>query len=293
MSYTKLSFSRMFSARYYILLNQFLNLIGNAIKKRQFKLRIKIFRKLFIQREDDIYIVSYMKSGTTLMQMIVYQLTTDGQMDFSHIYDVSPFLENELNNPVVSTQNLNKLESPRIIKTHFRNQALPSQLKGKVICVTRNGMDVAVSMYHHYKNYHMPDLEWDAHINQWFADKYTWFDHVFDWKENKRNYNVHYVAYEDIINDPRNTIEGIARFLELNPTEEVYDRVVERCSFSFMKTNQEKFGLDTRGIVTDQFIRKGKANHGHHSFSNDQKAKFKKMFTEVFGSYEEDKSNTN
>src|SRR5688572_22781696 len=42
---------------------------------------------------DDIFIVTYPKSGTTWLQMIVYQLTTDGAMDFGHIDEVSPFLE--------------------------------------------------------------------------------------------------------------------------------------------------------------------------------------------------------
>jgi hypothetical protein len=44
----------------------------------------------FGQRDSDIYVVSYPRSGTTLMQMILYQMTTDGDMGFKHIYDVSP-----------------------------------------------------------------------------------------------------------------------------------------------------------------------------------------------------------
>ena len=52
-----------------------------------------MYQMRFGEREDDIYIVSYPKSGTTRMQMLLYQLTTDGNMDFDHIDDISPWLK--------------------------------------------------------------------------------------------------------------------------------------------------------------------------------------------------------
>ena len=53
--------------------------------------RMKKLMSDFGQRETDIYIISYPRSGTTLTQMILYQMTTDGTMSFNHIYDVSPW----------------------------------------------------------------------------------------------------------------------------------------------------------------------------------------------------------
>jgi hypothetical protein len=44
----------------------------------------------FVPRPDDIFIVTYPRSGTTWMQMILYQLTTDGDMTFAHIEQVCP-----------------------------------------------------------------------------------------------------------------------------------------------------------------------------------------------------------
>ena len=42
---------------------------------------------------DDIFVVTYPRSGTTWTQMILYQLTTDGRMDFAHITQVCPWFE--------------------------------------------------------------------------------------------------------------------------------------------------------------------------------------------------------
>lgn len=49
--------------------------------------RMKKLMQDFGARETDIYVVTFPKSGTTLMQMIIYQLTTQGNMDFQHLYD--------------------------------------------------------------------------------------------------------------------------------------------------------------------------------------------------------------
>src|SRR5262249_49561577 len=54
-------------------------------------LELKHFK--FVPRPDDIFIVTYPRSGTTWMQMILYQLTTDGNMDIPHIAERCPWFE--------------------------------------------------------------------------------------------------------------------------------------------------------------------------------------------------------
>lgn len=64
----------------------------------------------FVPRDGDIFIVTYPRSGTTLMQMILYQLTTDGGMDFEHISEPCPYFERAIAN----RRDLEALPSPRI-----------------------------------------------------------------------------------------------------------------------------------------------------------------------------------
>ena len=52
--------------------------------------KLKKTMREFGERDTDIHIVSHAKSGTTLTQMLFYQLTTNGDMNFEHIYDVIP-----------------------------------------------------------------------------------------------------------------------------------------------------------------------------------------------------------
>src|SRR5215469_18574146 len=47
----------------------------------------------FVPRPDDIFIATYPRSGTTWMQMLLYQLTSDGKMDMAHIAQHCPWFE--------------------------------------------------------------------------------------------------------------------------------------------------------------------------------------------------------
>jgi len=64
------------------------------VARRIYWLRLKHFD--YVPRPDDIFIVTYPRSGTTWMQMILYQLTTDGSMDFPHIAEYCPWFERSL-----------------------------------------------------------------------------------------------------------------------------------------------------------------------------------------------------
>ena len=88
----------------------------------------------FVPRPDDIFIVTYPRSGTTLMQMILYQLTTDGKMDFPHITTVSPWFERSLKDGTA----YDALPAPRVFKSHLSYGKVP---KGpcKYLYVARDG----------------------------------------------------------------------------------------------------------------------------------------------------------
>lgn len=79
-------------------------------------------------RPDDIFVVTYPRSGTTWMQMILYQLTTDGVMDFAHIGEVCPWFERV----ALNHRDLEALGSPRIFKSHLPYWCLPPRVPRRI-----------------------------------------------------------------------------------------------------------------------------------------------------------------
>jgi hypothetical protein len=96
----------------------------------------------FAVRPDDLFIVTYPRSGTTWMQMILYQLATDGNLDFEHIYQVCPYFENSRG----MSNGFAGVPAPRTFKSHLAYRYVPKG--GKYVYVARNGKDVAVSYFH-------------------------------------------------------------------------------------------------------------------------------------------------
>lgn len=255
--------------------------------QRLFDLEKSLKRKIFIHefdpRKDDICVATYMRSGTTLLQMVLYQLLTEGDMNFKHMSDISPLLEDAIQSGNI----LRDLSSPRFFKTHGDYKYFPEKINGKIIYGVRNGMDVAASMFHYYKDYNMPDLQWDRFLNKVFMERISWFKHVAEWMENRHHFNIFYVRYEDLTQDTRKTVEKLAAFLNVKPSEEVLRRVEERCSFEYMKQYQEKFGRArlSPNKTDDQFLRKGESNKGQLEFTGEQRAKFEELYNKYLSRY--------
>ena len=141
---------KTFSYKLVSFAHKLINKLGANLSKAAEELNYLKFKMDFGEHEDDIYIVTFPKSGTTLMQMLLYQLTTNGEVDFKHIYDVSPWIRNDSfkhRKPRLDFQ------SPRLIKSHDPYEYFDKTTKGKFIFIIRNGMDVAVSLYNQRKNY--------------------------------------------------------------------------------------------------------------------------------------------
>lgn len=231
----------------------------------------------FIPRPDDIYLASYARSGTTWLQMIVYQLTSDGSMDFNHITQPIPYLERAL--PL--GRDLNSLPSPRIFKTHLRYSELP---KGdyRRIYIARDGKDVLVSCFHFFRDHSTFKGTFEEFFKLFMAGAApsgSWFRHVGEWSAHAADSNVLFIRYEDLVNHFEPTLRRIAAFLDRPIPPEKYAAIAERCSFRFMKQYEEKFGFLQEvmleyGFTGQGFIREGKTGAGKDQLSPEQKAMF-------------------
>lgn len=270
------------------------------------KLLVKIYKNLeativelkhqlyfmdFEERDSDVFVVTYLKSGTNWMQVILYNLLTDGNMDFEHIYDVSPWPKNQsIKNEPVSK--LNSMPSPRIMKSHDDYSFFSKEIKGKIIYVYRDGKDVAVSLYHHHKNYRDPNITFDENFEEFFTKEkavMNWFKFNKEWLENKNNLPVLYVTYEQLKNNFEETVARIAHYLNINLTEGILNRIREHGSFEFMKEHESKFGLIPpvkENKVYNEFIRKGKTGEGNEYMNDNQIAFFKKKYIEYIKPFE-------
>jgi hypothetical protein len=192
---------------------------------------------------DDIFIVTYPRSGTTWLQMIVYQLTTDGAMNFAHIEEVSPYLETTL---IPRRRKISDLQAtPRVVKTHMPYHEIPKG-PGRYIYGIRNGLDVAVSYHFHARKYYpdMRGLSLSEFFSRFMAGEVpygSWFEHVARWLRNKDRLNVLVVTYEELSTDLEAAVKRIADFCGITIDPAAMPRILERCSFAFMRKHDAKF----------------------------------------------------
>ena len=260
--------------------------------------------KNFPLQHDDVFIVTFPKSGTTWVQQIVRLLRNGGQADGVKLDRCIPWLE-VLDSALGRLMGYNKemasssdLLSPRAFKSHFPYAftpgGLPHTTTAKYIYVMRNPKDVCVSQWHHVMMMNVdPNLTWDQHVGQWLSTKAhygTWFDHTLGWWKHKDASNILFIKYEDMKVDPHTTVRMIADFIGLrDATEGVIENAVQRSSFASMKKDNSsnyswKIGPDK--LLTkpgSAFIRKGEVGNWKQYFSDEQSKLFDDMFSEKLG----------
>ncbi|HEX8276098.1 MAG TPA: sulfotransferase domain-containing protein [Longimicrobiaceae bacterium] len=205
------------------------------------------YNRAYEGSRDDIFIVTYPKSGTTWLQMIVYQLTTDGAMDFAHIDQVSPHLEDTL---MPNRWKISDLPgTPRVVKSHLRYGDIPRG-PGRYIYGVRNGLDVVVSYFHHTRKW---PLEKQVPLDEFFSRFMegrvpfgSWFEHVAEWIRNEDGLDVLVVGYEELSADLEAGVRRIADFCGICIDPADLPRILERCSFAFMREHNDRFAVERR-----------------------------------------------
>ncbi|XP_071534692.1 sulfotransferase 1B1-like isoform X1 [Panulirus ornatus] len=195
-------------------------------------------------RPDDVIVASYPKTGTTWVQEIVYMLTHN----FKKSDDSSEVLETRfpyLEYPYPGIKSLADRTGPRYIKTHLPITLLPPSFensKAKLIYITRNPRDTAVSYFHFMQLLTQCDYQGtlSSFIKMFLSDTTMYspfFDHVLGYWRAREDPKILFVTYEELHKDPAKIIKQIAEFLEVEASDDEVNHVASCTSFASMLTN--------------------------------------------------------
>ena len=264
----------------------------------------------FDLREDDIWIVTYPKCGTTWTQELVWMLVNDVNIEAGKcpLPFRSPMIEapcvinsafmrslgltppgmegvegHPMDNPI---EYLNDMKGRRVIKTHIPLEFLPPKLLDtcKVVYVARNPKDCAVSFYHH--NLLMPGHGYVGSFEQ-FMEFFKEGLHVFGsywhhilggWK-NKDHKNLKFMWFEDMKKDQKGVIKELCDFLDHPLSEDLMDRLCDHVKFENMKKNPHanpSGALHLHGNKDKSFMRKGEVGDWKNFFDDERNSTWNK-----------------
>ncbi|KAG9346925.1 hypothetical protein JZ751_005852 [Albula glossodonta] len=147
----------------------------------------------FSLRSSDIWIVTYPKSGTSLLQEMVYLVSQGADPDEIGLMNIDEQL------PV--------LEYPQ-----------PGLEIIQVIYMARNPKDLVVSYYQFHRSLRTMSYRgtFQEFCRRFMNDKLgygSWFEHVQEFWEHRLDSNVLFLKYEDMFKDLSGQVEQLARFL--------------------------------------------------------------------------------
>ncbi|KAM8934300.1 sulfotransferase 1 family member D1-like [Pelodytes ibericus] len=248
--------------------------------------------KAFQARPEDILISTYPKSGTTWVQEIVDLIMNNGDEEVCRrapIYERIPFIDlMYLMKP--GPEEINKMSSPRVLKTHMPAQLVPESFWNnncKVIYVARNARDTVTSYYHFdfMVQLHPEPSTFDRYLERFMKGDVgwgSWYDHVkgyWDWKTKR---NILYLFFEDIKRDPLEEIRKVTKFLDKDLPEDVLKKIVHLSSFNQMKANPmanlSTFPKELMDQSERSFMRKGIVGDWKTIFTGEQSEQFEDYY---------------
>jgi len=211
---------------------------------------------------DDVFLVSYPKSGNTWTRFLIASLVyPEHRVDFANINDLTPDPE------AVSKRQLERALRPRIIKSHqYFDPRYP-----KVIYIVRDPRDVLVSEYHFGIKRQLinEDFPIEKYVPLFLQrardyDYGSWAENVGSWFYVRRNSPTFLlVRYEDLLSDGIAELGRIAEFLGIPAEHERLNATLEQCSAERMRELEKKqshLWSSTRQTRQDKpFVRAAKA----------------------------------
>ncbi|MBW2235073.1 MAG: sulfotransferase domain-containing protein [Deltaproteobacteria bacterium] len=241
-------------------------------------------------RPGDVVVSTSYKAGTTWMQNILAHLVFWDAEIPGPVTEISPWIGMRVRPLEPQLAMLETQAHRRFLKSHLALDGLPYREDVKYIVVSRDARDVFMSLWNHYGNYtpimqgllnNTPGrvgspLPWCPEDVSWLWRQWIqlgWFEwesdgwpfwshlhHLKTWWEWRHLPNILLVHYNDLLADLEGEMRRVAAYLEIEPADDAWPRLVDACTFASMKQQAAKImpGAEL-GFVggTDTFFYKG------------------------------------
>jgi hypothetical protein len=241
---------------------------------------------------DDIFLVSYPKSGNTWTRFLIGNLLhPDEPLNFVNVSRLVPDLYG------TSRKEFKKIPRPRIIKSH---ECFDPRYQ-RVIYIVRDPRDVAVSSYHFarkgrfiddtlpieryvsdcFLSTGQPYGTWGEHAGSWLVNGQNlsmlsrikdnslgtvgnWGENVMSWVGARGNGRaLLLLRYEDLLEDTPRELAKVVQFLGIEASHQAIARAVELSSVENMRKLEEKqmhlWSTTQEGRKDIKFVREAKS----------------------------------
>jgi len=257
----------------------------------------------FEVREDDVWVSSFPKCGTTWTQEMVWNIVHGVDLETARkinleervpFFELTGIIEKQHSEgmdevagtgAVNSMQQVTLLTSPRVIKTHLSIDMLPRQVlekRVKLIYVTRNPRDTLVSYLNHWRIMAGYQGSFETLLSAFLANVCGFYSpfiqHVLGYWNAREQDQVLFLTYEEMKRDLPAVIRRVANFLQKDLSEEQVKLLASHLSFDNMKNNTavnkddvlETIRKKVKGIEKASFMRKGEVGDWENHLTKEQ-----------------------
>jgi hypothetical protein len=209
-------------------------------------------------RPDDVFIVSFPRSGNTWVRFLIANLSApDEKITFRNIENYVPSIYK-------SADTLDTREGRRYIKSH--NPCY--ELYPKLIYVYRDGRDALVSYYYYATGKNVFSGTFEDFIFSPFVEQFTsWREHIESAREFASKYpdRILILCYEEMLISTLPALTSISAFLGLACEAQAIIEAATKSSFEHLQKVEQESGGETLGKKFT-FFRTGTSNQWRDHF---------------------------